>query len=155
MISTEKDECDMTDEEKRVYLIKLYNKTKHVELPKEYLDDIGKQVRTNIVRNIKFVPDEHTSGLTKNAIEDSRKFPSFWQPDLTVRNSLQNDCFSVFENMSNAPLKEKVQAWIGMRMEVVKSIRMHRNNTRNALQKSIVEGKQYVFFIINCYITYI
>ena len=28
-----------------------------------------------------------------------------------------------------------------MRLEVVKSIRMYRNNTRNAVQKSIVEGK--------------
>ena len=121
-------------------MIKLYNNTKCETLPKEYLEDVAKQVRKHIVRNIKFVPDEHTSGLTRGAIENSRRFPSFWQADLTIENSLQNDCFDMFTNIANGSLKKKVQAWIDMRMEVVKSIRMHRNNTRNAVQKSIVEG---------------
>ena len=131
----------MTDAEKRTYMIKLYNTLKFKGMSKEMLNDVGKQVRTNIVRHIKFVPDEHTSGLTRGAIENSRKFPSFWQPDLTIENSLQNDCFDMFTHIATGTLKKKVQAWIDMRSEVVKSIRMHRNNTRNAVQKSVVEGK--------------
>ena len=141
----------MNDIEKRQYMIKLYATLKYKQLNKETLDEIGKIVRTKIVRKIKFVPDEHTSGLTKSAIENSRKFPSFWQPDLTVTNSLQNDCFQNFPSISNGTLKKKVLVWIAMREKVIESIRSHRNSTQTALQRNIVEGETfYMKFHLHC-----
>jgi len=105
------------------------------------LDNIGKLVRTNIVRNIKFVQNEHTSGLSKEAIDNARQFPSFWKPDLTIAHSIQADIFNHFPNLCNGTLKEKVRAWLGIRDKVMNSIRGHRNATQTAIQNSIVEGK--------------
>ena len=107
-MSDDVDESQMSDREKREYMIKLYSTLKCEQLNKETLDDIGKVVRTKIVRKIKFIPDEHTSGLTKSAIKNSRKFPSFWQPDLTISHSLQNNCFENFPTVSNGTLRKKV-----------------------------------------------
>ena len=130
-----------TQEQKRSYLIRLYDTVEQIPLSRETLNNISTVVRTTIVRNVKFVQDENTSGLSKEAIEKVRKFPSFWKPDLTKERSLQMDIFNEFPDLSNGTLYYKVQAWKGMREKVINSIRGHRNNTHTSIQNSIVSGK--------------
>ena len=134
------DESTMTDEDKRIYLMGIYSGQMGDYLTKETLNEIGKHVRTQVVRKIKFIPFETISGLTKEAIENTRKFPSFWQPDLTVQNTVQNDIFALYPTLANGDLRTKAFAWMGMRQKVIESIRMHQNNTKNTIQKNVVEG---------------
>ncbi len=133
----------VSEEDKRIYLIGLYDICNPVDYNKETLDTLGSMVRNKLVRNVKFIENEHTSGLSKEGIVKARSYPSFWKPDLTKKRSLQNDIFREFPNLSDATLFEKVEAWMGMRDKVLHAIRSHRNATHTAIQMSIVEGKYY------------
>ena len=135
---------------KKNFLIHLYNNSNPRNLGKETLDDIGRIVRNIVVRNVKFIRDENNSGLTKEAIESLRKFPSFWKPDLTTEHSLQNDIFKQFPDLNNGSLESKVEYWLGMREKVLTSIRGHRNATQTSIQSSIVEGMLYICKKIQC-----
>ena len=130
-----------THEKKRSYLIQLYDTVEPIKFSKETLSNIATVVRTTIVRNVKFVQDENTCGLSKEAIEKIRRYPSFWKPDLTKERSLQMDIINEFPNISDGTLCYKVQAWKGMREKVIHAIRAHRNNTHTLIQNSIVTGK--------------
>ena len=77
--------------------------------------------------NIKFIENDNICGLSKEAVERIRKFPSFWKPDLTKQYSLQMDLFNECLDMTNGTLYDKVQAWKGMRDKVIQSICAHRN----------------------------
>ena len=134
-----------TEDDKRIYLIGLYDMCNPIKYNKETLDSIGSIVRNKLVRNIKFIDNEHTSGLSKEGIAKARSYPSFWKPDLTRNRSLQNDIFKEFPNLSEATLFEKVEAWMGMRYKVIHAIRSHRNATQTSIQISVVEGKLLSF----------
>ena len=77
-----------TEEDKRIYLIGLYDMCNPMKYNKETLDSIGSIVRNKLVCNIKFIENEHTSGLSKEGIAKARSYPSFWKPDLTRNRSL-------------------------------------------------------------------
>ena len=147
-ISNDVNVDNMTIEEKRQKLILWYNTNQPLKLNKETLDSVGRFVRKNIVRNIKFIDNEQTSGLSKEAIDNIRKFPSFWKPDLTTERSIQNDIFNGFPEFSNTTLMKKVSIWMGIREKVIHSIRCHRNTTQTAIQTSVVEGKYCILMII-------
>lgn len=83
----------------------------------------------------------HTSGLSKDAIEETRKYPSFWKPDLTISQSMYNDILSEFPQLKRATLSTKVAAWMGMREKVKQSVRGHRNAVQTSIQNNIVAGK--------------
>ena len=129
-----------THQQKRSYLIQLYDTVEAISFSKETLNNIATVVRTTVVRNVKFVQDENTCGLSKEAIEKIRKYPSFWKPDLTKERSLQMDIINEFPDMSNGTLYYKVQAWKGMREKVINAIRSHRNNSQTLIQNHIVSG---------------
>ena len=131
----------ITDDERKLYLLSLYDSIPAHEFSKETLSGICTHVRNNIVRNVKFIENENTCGLSKSAIERIRNFPSFWKPDLTRHQSLQVDIFKEFPDMINGTLYDKVQSWKGIRENVLKSIRGHRNATHTSIQYSVVEGK--------------
>ena len=130
-----------TYEKKRSYLIQLYDNVEAIQFSNETLSNIATVVRTTVVRNVKFVQDENTCGLSKEAIEKIRRFPSFWKPDLTKERSLQMDIINEFPNISNGTLCYKVQSWKGMREKVIHTIRAHRNCSQTSIQNSIVSGK--------------
>ena len=130
-----------TQNEIRNYLITLYDISVPIAFNAETLNTIGTIVRNKVVRNVKFVLHEHTSGLSREGIERSRNYPSFWKPDLTNNRSIQSDIFSEFPDMADATLQYQVQAWIGMRDKVLQSIRSHRSTTQSSIQVSIVNGK--------------
>ena len=130
-----------TYEKKRSYLIQLYDNVEAIQFSNETLSNIATMVRTTIVRNVKFVQDENTCGLSKEAIEKIRKYPSFWKPDLTKERSLQMDIINEFPDMSNGTLYYKVQAWKGMREKVINAIRSHRNCSQTQIQNNIVSGE--------------
>ena len=111
-----------THQQKQSYLIQLYDTVEAISFSKETLNNIATVVRTTVVRNVKFVQDENTCGLSKEAIEKIRKYPSFWKPDLTKERSLQMDIINEFPDMSNGTLYYKVQAWKGMREKVINAI---------------------------------
>ena len=133
-----------SEEDKSLYLIGLYDICSPVDYNKETLDTLGSIVRNKLVRNVKFIENEHTSGLSKEGIVKARSYPSFWKPDLTKKRSLQNDIFKEFPALSDATLYEKVEAWMGMRDKVLHAIRSHQNATQTAIQMSIVEGKYFI-----------
>ena len=137
----------LSHDEKRSYLIQLYDSVEARSFSKETLSNIGTIVRTKIVRNVKFIQDENTCGLSKEAIEKIRKYPSYWKPDLTKETSLQMDIFNEFPDMTNGTLYDKVQAWKGMREKVIHSIRAHRNATQTQIQSSILSGKSYLYIV--------
>ena len=60
---------------------------------------------------------------------------------MTRHQSLQVDIFKEFPDMINGTLYDKVQSWKGIRENVLKSIRGHRNATHTSIQYSVVEGK--------------
>ena len=126
---------------KKSYMIQLYQRQKPLNIGKETLDNIKRIVRNNVVRNVKFISHENTSGLSKTAAEGQKKFPSFWQPNLLTKKSIQQDIFNEFPEYEYATLTTKVRAWLGMRDKVFEAIRGHRNATQTAIQKSVVEGK--------------
>ena len=130
-----------THDQKRSYMIQLYDTVEAIIFSKETLSSIASVVRTTVVRNVKFVQDENTCGLSKDTIEKIRRYPSFWKPDLTKERSLQMDIINEFPDMSNGTLYYKVQAWKGMREKVIQTIRAHRNCIQTLIQNSIVTGK--------------
>ena len=79
--------------------------------------------------------------MSKEAIDNIRRFPSFWRPDLTTERSIQNDIFNEFPEFSQATLFKKVRIWMGLREKVIQSICSHRNTTQTAIQTSIVGGE--------------
>jgi len=111
-----------TYEQKKSYMIQLYDTVEAIMFSRETLSSIATVVRTTIVRNVKFVQDENTCGLSKEAIEKIRRYPLFWKPDLTKERSLQMDIINEFPDMSNGTLYYKVQAWKGMREKVILTI---------------------------------
>lgn len=137
-----------TDDNKKLYLITLYDRISPREFSKETLRGIGIHVRNNIVKNVKFIVDENTCGLSKSAVERTRNFPSFWKPDLTREQSLQMDIFKEFPDLINATLYDKVQSWKGMREKVLQSIRGHRNAIQTSIQCCVVEGELFFFHLI-------
>ena len=141
----------LTHDQKRSYLIQLYDSVEATRFSKETLSNIATIVRTKIVRNVKFIQDENTCGLSKDAIEKIRRYPSYWKPDLTKEASLQMDIFNEFPEMTNGTLYYKVQAWKGMREKVIHSIRAHRNATQTQIQSSILSGKSYLYIcLLSC-----
>ena len=140
-----------THDQKRSYMIQLYDTVEAIIFSKETLSSIASVVRTTVVRNVKFVQDENTCGLSKDTIEKIRRYPSFWKPDLTKERSLQMDIINEFPDMSNGTLYNKVQAWKGMREKVIHSIRAHRNATQTQIQSSILSGKSYLYIcLLSC-----
>ena len=137
-----------TADEKRVYLIRLYETVQGTTFNTETLQTIGAIVRNKIVRNVKFLDNEHISGLSNEGIERIRRYPSFWKPDLTKQVSIPMDIFAEFPDMATSTLHEKAQAWIGMRDKVIQSIRSHRNAIQTAIQNSIVEGRLNFYFYL-------
>ena len=134
-------ESKMTKNEIDNYLIQLYQTLSAENYNNETLSTISSIVRNNVVRKVKFIDNEQTSGLTREAIEESRRYPSFWKPDLTLQQSIQNDIMNQFPALKKATLHKKVQAWMGMREKVREAIRGHRNQVHTAIQSSIVSGK--------------
>ena len=134
-------ESKMTRSQINSYLIGLYQTLQPEKYNSETLSTISSLVRNNVVRKVKFIDHEHVSGLSREAIEDSRKYPSFWKPDLTIQNSIQNDIMNEFPMLKKATLQKKVEAWMGMREKVREAIRGHRNQVNTAIQCSIVAGK--------------
>ena len=130
-----------TIDEKRLYLMSLYDNIPPKEINKETMDLIGKFVRQNIVRNIKFVQNENICGLSQGAIDGTKTFPSYWKPDLTQEQSLQMDIFKEFPDIDNGTLYDKVQVWKKINNMVLKWIRQHRNSSQTAIQSCVVEGK--------------
>ena len=108
-------EAKFTKEEKDTYLIELYNKSTPTKYNSETLSNVSTIVRNSVVKKVKFIDNEHTSGLSKEAIEETRKYPSFWKPDLTITQSMFNDILSEFPQLKKATLSTKVSAWMGMR----------------------------------------
>ena len=137
----------ITDDERRLYLITLYDSIPAREFSKETLSGIGTHVRNHIVKNIKFIDNENTCGLSKSAIDRIRKFPSYWKPDLTRHQSLQVDIFKEFPDMINGTLYDKVQSWKGIRDKVLKLIRGHRNASQTSIQHSVLEGELSYFML--------
>ena len=140
-ISNEVNVDNLSIDEKREKLILWYSTKQELKMNKETLDSVGRFVRKSIVQNIKFIENEQTSGLSKEAIDNIRRFPSFWRPDLTTERSIQNDIFNEFPEFSQATLFKKVRIWMGLREKVIQSIRSHRNTTQTAIQTSIVGGE--------------
>ena len=140
-ISNEVNVDNLSIDEKREKLILWYGTKQELKMNKETLDSVGRFVRKSIVRNIKFIENEQTSGLSKEAIDNIRRFPSFWRPDLTRERSIQNDIFNEFPEFSKATLFKKVCIWMGIREKVIQSICSHRNTTQTAIQTSIVGGE--------------
>ena len=136
-------ESKMTKEEIDTYLINLYETVSAESFTNETLSSISSIVRNNVVRKVKFIDNEHTSGLSREAIEECRNYPSFWKPNLSNKNSLQNDILNEFPNLKQATLHKKVKAWMGMRERVRDAIRGHRNQVQTAIQGSIVAGKYF------------
>ena len=130
-----------TQDEVRVYLVGLYDQLTPMKFNNETMSTIGTIVRNKIVRNVKFIEHEHTSGLSREGICRARSYPSFWKPDLTIQHSIQSDIFNEFPDMADATLQYKAQAWIGMRDKVLNAIRSHCNTVQTAIQMSIVDGK--------------
>lgn len=138
-------ESKMGEIERRNYIISLYeNKRKRV-FNIETLNTISSIVRNNVVKKVKFIDNEQTSGMSKEAKEETKNFPSFWKPDLSLTRSLQNDIFHEFPELSSGTLDTKVRAWMGMRDKVRKAIQGHRNAVHTAIQTDIVEGKLCLF----------
>ena len=134
-------ESKFTKEEKDTYLIELYNKLTPTKYNSETLSNISTIVRNSVVKKVKFIDNEHTSGLSKEAIEETRKYPSFWKPDLTVAQSMFHDILSEFPQLKRATLATKVAAWMGMREKVRQAVRGHRNAVQTSIQNSVVDGK--------------
>ena len=138
-------ESKMGEIERRNYIISLYeNKRKRV-FNIETLNTISSIVRNNVVKKVKFIDNEQTSGMSKEAKEETKNFPSFWKPDLSSTRSLQNDIFHEFPELSSGTLDTKVRAWMGMRDKVRNAIQGHRNVVHTAIQTDIVEGMFGVF----------
>ena len=134
-------EAAFSKEEMDTYLIELYNTVTPTKYNNETLSNISTIVRSSVVKKIKFIDNEHTSGLSKDAIEETRKYPSFWKPDLTISQSMYNDILSEFPQLKRATLSTKVAAWMGMREKVKQSVRGHRNAVQTSIQNNIVAGK--------------
>ena len=134
-------EAAFSKEEMDTYLIELYNTVTPTKYNNETLSNISTIVRNSVVKKIKFIDNEHTSGLSKDAIEETRKYPSFWKPDLTISQSMYNDILSEFPQLKRATLSTKVAAWMGMREKVKQSVRGHRNAVQTSIQNNIVAGK--------------
>ena len=148
-------ESKFTKEEKDTYLIELYNKSTPTKYNSETLSNVSTMVRNSVVKKLKFIDNEHTSGLSKEAIEETRKYPSFWKPDLTITQSMFNDILSEFPQLKKATLSTKVSAWMGMREKVRQAVRGHRNAVQTAIQNIIVDGKNYFLSLIIRYICYL
>ena len=134
---------------KRRLLIHYYQTCEPSCYNKETLAFIGKTVKRVIVRKVKFIQNEHTCGMTKKMVETTRKFPSFWQPDLTNSNTIQADLFREMEDLSESSLRTKVMAWMGMRSKVMSSIRQHRGVVSTAIQSDVLDGMIFVFYYID------
>ena len=111
-----------TQDDIRAYLINLYDTLTPMKFNNETLLTIGTVVRNKIVKNVKFIEHEHTSGLSREGIIRARSYPSFWKPDLSVQHCLQTDILNEFPDMADATLAYKAQAWVGMRDKVLQSI---------------------------------
>ena len=135
------DDPHTDDDEKQIALVQLYNYVKPMNILKETMETIGRIVRYHVVRNVKFIPDEHTTGLSRDAINAVRKFPSFWNPDLTIKKSIQWEIFNKIEEYEKGTMLKQVRSWLGMRENVLQYIRNHRNVTNTNIQRSVVEGK--------------
>jgi hypothetical protein len=142
--STRSSECTPSlenVEENQKKLVQIYNTGEPWLLNKETLNNIGKYVRNVIVKKIKFIEGENTTGLSKEAAERTKRFPSFWQPDLTKLNSVQRDIFREYPEFDKQSLEVQARAWMGMRTKVKKEIRAHRNNVQSHIQRGIIAGK--------------
>ena len=142
MISSEQ---QMDLDTQRRHLIETYQTCEPYPYNKETLASIGKIVRQVLVKKVKFIEHEHTSGMSRQMIDKTRIFPSFWQPDLTQQNNIQSDLFREFEELQRSSLKTKAIAWMGMRRKVLKSIREHRNTVCTAIQQDMIAGKYYFY----------
>ena len=136
-------EQQMDLDTQRRHLIETYQTCEPYPYNKETLASIGKIVRQVLVKKVKFIEHEHTSGMSRQMIDKTRIFPSFWQPDLTQQNNIQSDLFREFEELQRSSLKTKAIAWMGMRRKVLKSIREHRNTVCTAIQQDMIAGKYY------------
>ena len=146
-------ESKMNKNEIDAYLINLYQTLEAEKYNMETLSTVSGIVRNNIVRKVKFIDNEQTTGLSREAVEESRKYPSFWKPDLSLQKSIQNDIMNEFPLLRKATLHKKVQAWMGMREKVKEAIRGHRNHVNTAIQNSIVTGKNFSEVMTNNYLT--
>ena len=134
------EESNMTTEQKKRYMINLYQTVSPTQYNNETLSTVATIVRTDIVRKVKFIGIEHTNGLSREAVEETRRYPSFWRPDVTEEISLQHDIFKEFPDLQNGSIRSRVKAWMGMREKVRLVIRSHRNTVQTAIQQNIVEG---------------
>ena len=134
-------ESNFTESERDAYMMELYNTVQPTQYNPETLTNISTIVRNIVVKKVKFIDNEHTAGLSKEAIEATKKYPSFWQPNLSVKRSMYNDIMREFPFLINATLVTKVGAWMGMRKRVHQAIRGHRNAVQTSIQREIVLGK--------------
>ena len=74
-----------TPDQTQIYLVDLYKKLSPRKHTKEIIDKIGRLIQKSIVRNITFIDNENTCGLSKEAINKTCNYPSFWKPDLTKK----------------------------------------------------------------------
>lgn len=134
-------ESRLTTSERHAYMIELYNTVQPTQYNPETLTNISTIVRNIVVKKVKFIDNEHTAGLSKEAIEATKNYPSFWKPDLSVERSMYSDIMREFPFLKNATLVTKVGAWMGMRNRVRQAIRGHRNAVQTSIQREIVLGK--------------
>ena len=104
------------------------------------MDSVRCLVSRIIVPGVKFIKNEFIDGKSKRRKEKDRRFPSFWEPDLTVKVSLQREILDSMSVLKDSPLQEKARYWMGIRDKVLDTIRQYRNNTTNKIKKDAVEG---------------
>lgn len=134
------DENSLSDDQKRVLLINYYQTLAPCQFNKETLDDIGNKVRRLIVQKVKFISNENTCGLSREGIEKTKQFPSFWQQDLRLEKGIAYDLFQEFPDLKEAGMKDKAAAWMGMRQKVKDCIRAYRTTTQTSMQEEVVNG---------------
>ena len=135
------DEVNMNEDQKKDLLIRSYAILSPKVFNQESLNTIRMIVNREIVSSVKFVKHEHVDGKSKQLREKAKQFPSFWQPDLRIKNSMYNDILNQVGNLNHASLQQKVMYWLGIRDKVLETIRSHRSNTLTKLKNDIVEGK--------------
>lgn len=129
-----------TDDQLRRILTHIYSTAPPKVLSKEAMDSVRVLVNRIIIPGVKFIKNEFIDGKSKKRKERDKKFPSFWEPDLTVKVSLQREILDAMSVLKNSTLQEKARYWMGIRDKVLDTIRQYRNNTTNKIKKDAVEG---------------
>ena len=150
ILFTKKKECDLvTKEDKDKYqrLIYKYENKSVGKLSANLGRSLRQVVMDVVVPNVKFIEFEHLDGLDTNTMIQLRSYPSFWEPDLLQKDTLQNDILGSYSKSTQLTLRNKCITWMMMRDKVLETIRTHRSNVQVEMKKECVEGE---FYYINC-----